>query len=99
MIYGLTSVLGIYASIRLYEQYIKNNKKSPKVQAVDTDKPKLEAEHKPKSLLFKSDENETNKHYLKLSVLSIGLSSARLFYAPLALPSILLFTYTLMALT
>lgn len=94
MIYGLTSVLAIYASLRLYEQYIKKNKKSAKDKAVETDKPELKAEPKPESLFFKTDENEKNKHYLKLSVLSIGLSSARLIYAPLALPSILLFTYT-----
>jgi Cu2+-exporting ATPase len=96
MIYGLTSVLAIYASVRVYEHYIKSNKEQDESES-DSGIEK-EQEHSFKSrlkkLLAKTDENEQNKHFVKMSGVSIVVSSARLVYPPLALPSMLLFTYT-----
>lgn len=96
MIYGITSVLAIYASVRFYEHYIKNYNESEEEKEEERSKKEQNKSFKSRldKLLIHTDENAKNKHFLKMSGLSIGLSSARLVYPPLALPSILLFTYT-----
>lgn len=93
MVYGITSVLAIYVTVRLYERFIKNNdaaQEEEKLLKLDGES----SETVPENLIIETDENRKNKFYLKMSGVSIGLSTARLFYPPLALPSILLFTYT-----
>jgi Cu2+-exporting ATPase len=93
MIYGITSVLAMYATVRLYEHFIKNNNavhNEAETKTVEGGK----TEALPENLIIETDENKKNKFYVKMSGVSIGLSTARLFYPPLALPSILLFTYT-----
>jgi len=94
MILGITTVLASYASLRLYERYWKNSNISiPDKTEIKAEQGE-ELEEIPESLLIETDENKKNKYYVKMSGVSIGLSTARLFYPPLALPSILLFTYT-----
>ena len=94
MIYGIATVFAVYASVRLYETYRKTDKDTPRVK----DSKEITNSHASKNtlenILTKSDENNKNKHYLAMSGVSIVLSSARLFYPPLRLASILVFTYT-----
>lgn len=94
MIYGLTTVFAIYTSVRLYENYRKTVKGAPG----DKNNKEITNSSPLKSILrntlIKSDENNKNKHYLAMSGVSIALSSARIFYPPLRLASILVFTYT-----
>lgn len=94
MIYGLATVFAIYSSVRLYENYRKtakgssSNKRNKEITSSSPLKNTLG------NILIKSDENNKNKHYLAMSGVSIVLSSARYFYPPLRLASILVFTYT-----
>lgn len=90
---GITTVLAMYATVRLYEHFIKNNKVADEETKIKQLQEK-ETETIPENLLIETDENKRNKYYVKMSGVSIGLSTARLFYPPLAIPSILLFTYT-----
>lgn len=95
MVYGLTTVFITYAVVRLHEHYRKKNSRLPHDMAVKKTVLGGESEAIPENLLRdKADENKKNRFYVKMSGVSIGLSSARLFYPPLALPSILLFSYT-----
>lgn len=94
MIFGITTVLATYASLRIYEHYWKNNKISDTDEARLKTAPEPGLESIPENLLIQTDENKKNKHYVKMSGVSIGLSTARLVYPPLAIPSLLLFTYT-----
>ena len=96
MIYGVSTVLIVYASVRLYEHLIKNRKDAAADETEIKTAQANELISNPKNLLIESDENKRNKYYLAMSGVSVGLSTARLFYAPLALPSVLLFSYTAM---
>ncbi len=93
MIYSITTVLASYATLRLYERFIKSNnsvREEAGVLKVGEDA----AETAPENLIVETDENRKNKLYLKVSAASIGLSTARLFYPILTIPSLLLITYT-----
>ncbi len=94
MIYGIATVFAIYTSVRLYETYRKTSKGSSR----DKGSKEITSSHALKNtfgnMLIKSDENNKNKHYLAMSGVSIGLATARTFYPPLRLASILVFTYT-----
>lgn len=97
MISGVITVVATFVSIRLYEYYKETNLPSPdslttkkSVKIVDT-KVLTPAS---RDLLIDTNENKLNKHYVKMSGLSIGISTARYFYPPLTLISILAFTYT-----
>ena len=94
MIFGITTVLATYASVRLYEHYWKSSNNSVQDGTEIKMEQEKELEETPENLLIETDENKKNKYYVTMSGVSIGLSTARLFYPPLVLPSILLFTYT-----
>ncbi len=94
MIFGITSVLAMYASVRLYELYRKSNKNLVDDKTEIKTQQGKELEATTENLLIETDENKRNRYYVKMSGVSIGLSAARLLYPPLALPSILVFTYT-----
>ena len=94
MIFGLATVLTTYASIRLYEHYQKKNPHSPHDKATKKTKQKKIRKTIPaKPLINKADENKKNKHYVLMSGVSIGLATARSFYPPLTIISILVFSY------
>ena len=88
MIFGITTVLATYASVRLYEHYWKNSNNSAQDGTEIKMEREKELEETPENLLIETHENKKNKYYVTMSGVSIGLSTARLFYAPLALPSI-----------
>lgn len=94
MIFGITTVLVSYASVRIYERYLKNSNISVSDKTETNTQSQKQLETIPENLIIQTDENRKNKYYLKMSGVSIGLSTARLFYPPLAIPSLLLFTYT-----
>lgn len=95
MLPAVPIVLATYVSVRIYENYRKtwNNKISR-----DTDEKKLvkveDTEAILENVLIETGENEKNKHYVKMSGLSIGIATVRTFYSPLALISLAAFTYT-----
>ena len=100
MIFGVAVVVATYASIRLYEHRRKGQKNSAQDKAAIKDKLTTGQEKAPETtskdyLLVAADDNKRNKHYVAMSGVSIGLASARFFYPPLTLPSVLIFTYTI----
>lgn len=95
MVFGLTTVIVTYALVRLHEHYQKNTSHLPHDKAVKKTALREEVEAVPENLLLdKTEENKKNKHYVLMSGVSIGLSTARSFYPPLAIASILVFSYT-----
>ncbi len=95
MLFGLTTVFTAYALVRLHEYYQKNNAQSPQDKAVKKIVPgESEPDTAAENLLVdKTDENKKNKRYVLLSGVSIGLATARSFYPPLSIASILVFSY------
>jgi len=94
MIYGVVTVFAVYASVRLYERFRETGKDSSRAKGVKEAANSNALKTESANILVETDENKKNKHYLKMSGVSIGLATARLFYPPLALPSLLVFTYT-----
>jgi len=100
MIFGVAVVVVTYASIRLYEHRRKDQKSLAHDKATIKDELTTGQEKSPGTisedyLLVAADDNKINKHYVVMSGVSIGLASARFFYPPLTLPSVLIFTYTI----
>jgi len=96
MVFGLTTVFVTYALVRLHEHYQKNSSHLPHDKAVKKTalREELELEVVPENLLLdKTDENKKNKRYVLMSGVSIGLATARSFYPPLGIASILVFSY------
>ena len=97
MVYGIAIVAATYASVRLYERYRETRKHSLRNQAgknTAASTKSIDLTATSGNVLIETDENKKNKHYLTMSGVSIGLSTARIFYPPLTLASILVFTYT-----
>lgn len=97
MVYGIAIVAATYASVRLYERYRETRKHSLRNQAgkkTAASTKSIDLTATSGNVLIETDENKKNKHYLIMSGVSIGLSTARIFYPPLTLASILVFTYT-----
>lgn len=93
MIYGIATVFAVYASVRLYERYRKTGKNSSRDKDIKETASLNALKTTSENMLIETDENKKNKHYLTMSGVSIGLSTARIFYPPLTLVSILVFTY------
>ncbi len=93
MIHAIATVFAVYASVRLYEYYKKTGKDSLRDKELK-ETASSNALKTSGNILIETDENKKNKHYLAMSGVSIGLSTARIFYPPLTIASILVFTYT-----
>lgn len=94
MVYGIAIVAATYASIRLYEHFQETRKHLSQNQAGKETAASIDLTKKSENLLFETDKNKKNKHYVIMSGVAAGLASARLFYPPLTLASILVITYT-----
>jgi len=96
MVYGIAIVAATYASVRLYEHYKKKNKSYSRYKdKLEKITGKLKKRQSiVEKVLVETDENKKNKHYVAMSGVSIGLATARIFYPPLRLVSILVFSYT-----
>lgn len=95
MLLAVPIVFTAYASVRFYENYRRN--KNNKISQGDDEKIIDKAEKSEKfseSMIIKADENDRNKHYVKMSGLTIGIATIRNFYPPLTLISLAAFTYT-----
>ncbi len=94
MVFGLTTVFVTYTLVRLHEHYQKNSSHLPHNKAAKKTALGEELEVVPGDLLLdKTEENKKNKHYVLMSGVSIGLATARSFYPPLSIASILVFSY------
>ena len=103
MIYGLATVLATYASVRLYERYLKKDTSQAQQQSAQVTQHTSELEDGTEkttttsrlvSSMIKSNTNHDNKRYVMLSGVTAGLATARLFIPVLTLPTLAIFTYT-----
>lgn len=95
MLPAVPFVFATYVSVRVYENFRKfqNNKISRDNGGGESGKTD-DAKATLENMLIETDENKKNKHYVKMSGLSIGIATVRIFYPPLTLISLAAFTYT-----
>jgi Cu2+-exporting ATPase len=93
MIQGLAIVLASYVSLRFLETYRKARARQVVQQQEGANDNGEKTLVNMDTLASGSEENRKNRHFVKVSTLTIAIASVRRFYAPLTLVSLVAFTY------